>query len=201
MTIQDVSFIASFPNVQSCPKSDLPEFAFIGRSNVGKSSLINMLTNKKSLAKVSGTPGKTQLINIFNVDHLWMLTDLPGYGYARLSKEKKQAFDKMISDYLLKRDNLLSAFILIDIRHELQKADAQFIDWLGNNHIPFAIIFTKSDKVPKTKRVQHVNAIKKQLLQTWEALPAAFVSSAETREGRDEILNYIDSCIHLKTIR
>jgi len=196
MTIQDVSFIASFPNVNSCPKSDLPEFAFIGRSNVGKSSLINMLTNKKSLAKVSGTPGKTQLINIFDIDHAWMLTDLPGYGYAKLSKEKKQVFDKMISGYLIKRENLVSAFVLIDIRHELQKADASFIDWLGNNKIPFAIIFTKADKVPKTRRLQHVNAIKKQLLQSWEALPLTFISSAESREGRDDILNYIETCIN-----
>jgi GTP-binding protein len=198
MTIQEVSFIASYPNVNSCPKSDLPEFAFIGRSNVGKSSLINMLTNKKSLAKVSGTPGKTQLINIFDVDHNWLLTDLPGYGYAKLSKEKKQAFDKMISGYLIKRDNLISAFVLIDIRHELQKADATFIDWLGSNQIPFAIIFTKADKVPKTRRIQHVNAIKKQLLQSWEMLPATFISSAETREGRDEILHYIETCINKK---
>lgn len=196
MTIQEVSFIASYPNVNSCPKSDLPEFAFIGRSNVGKSSLINMLTNKKSLAKVSGTPGKTQLINIFDVDHNWLLTDLPGYGYAKLSKEKKQAFDKMISGYLIKRDNLVSAFVLIDIRHELQKADATFIDWLGSNQIPFAIIFTKADKVPKTRRIHHVNAIKKQLLQSWEMLPEAFISSAETREGRDEILHYIETCIN-----
>jgi GTP-binding protein len=198
MTIQEVSFIASYPNVNSCPKSDLPEFAFIGRSNVGKSSLINMLTNKKSLAKVSGTPGKTQLINIFDVDHNWLLTDLPGYGYAKLSKEKKQAFDKMISGYLIKRDNLISAFVLIDIRHELQKADATFIDWLGSNQIPFAIIFTKADKVPKTRRIQHVNAIKKQLLQSWDMLPATFISSAETREGRDEILHYIETCINKK---
>ncbi|KXK38668.1 MAG: YihA family ribosome biogenesis GTP-binding protein [Saprospiraceae bacterium] len=191
MNFREVNFVASFPKESACPKEDKPEFAFIGRSNVGKSSLINMLTGKKALAKVSVTPGKTQLINYFDIDGEWHLVDLPGYGYAKVSKDKKQVFSKMINDYLLKRKQLFIAFVLIDSRHELQKIDKTFIDWCGENEIPFAIIFTKADKLGKTQLDASINKILKELKKVWEILPPYFITSSETKLGRENVLNYI----------
>ncbi len=193
MNIKDVTFIASYQKESTCPKDGRPEFAFIGRSNVGKSSLINMLTNKKGLAKVSVTPGKTQLINLFEINHSWYLVDLPGYGYARTSKDTKKGFQKMISNYLTDRTTLMTAFILIDSRHELQKIDQEFIDWCGENEVPFNIVFTKADKLGKKQLHTNISNIKKELLKTWTELPRAFVTSSETKDGRDEILNFISN--------
>jgi len=195
MNIKDVEFIASFPKVSACPVDGKPEFAFIGRSNVGKSSLINMLCNRKGMAKVSVTPGKTQLLNYFLINQTWYLVDLPGYGYARLSKDKRAVFGKMIKNYLLQRDTLVVAFVLIDIRHELQKIDSDCIDWLGENNIPFCIVYTKADKLGKNQVQSNVQAIRKELLKSWNALPDQFITSSETRAGRDEILKYISDTI------
>lgn len=197
MNIKEVEFIASYPKESVCPKDGRPEFAFIGRSNVGKSSLINMLTNKKGLAKVSVTPGKTQLINYFEINKKWYLVDLPGYGYARTSKDKKVAFSKMIRAYLGDRTPLIIAFVLIDARHELQKIDKEFLDWCGENEVPFAIIFTKADKLGKNQVQSNVQVILKELLKTWHELPPHFISSSETKQGRDEILKYIESTMNL----
>ncbi|HLO54279.1 MAG TPA: ribosome biogenesis GTP-binding protein YihA/YsxC [Saprospiraceae bacterium] len=193
MNIKDVTFIASYQKESACPKDGRPEFAFIGRSNVGKSSLINMLTNKKGLAKVSVTPGKTQLINFFEINQSWYLVDLPGYGYARTSKDTKKGFQKMISDYLTDRTSLVTAFILIDCRHELQKIDKEFIEWCGENEVPFNLVFTKADKLGKNVLQSNITTIKKELLKTWHELPQDFVTSAETRDGRDDILNFISN--------
>ncbi len=196
MNIKDVEFIASFPKVSVCPDDGIPEFAFIGRSNVGKSSLINMLCNRKGLAKVSVTPGKTQLLNYFKINQSWYLVDLPGYGYARLSKEKKAGFSKMIKNFLTLRERLVVAFVLIDVRHELQKTDKEFIDWCGENGVPFSLVFTKSDKLGKNQVQSNVQSIRKELLKTWNELPSQFITSSETREGRDEILNYISATLN-----
>ncbi len=198
MNIKEVEFIASFPNVNVCPGDGKPEFAFIGRSNVGKSSLINMLCNKKGLAKVSVTPGKTQLLNFFEINTSWYLVDLPGYGYARLSKEKKAGFSKMIKNYLSQRQTLMLAFILLDARHELQKIDSEFIDWCGENGVPFCLIFTKADKLGKTQVQSNVQSIKKELLKNWNELPRQFITSSETREGREDILHYISTIMNQK---
>jgi len=196
MNIKDVEFIASFPKVSVCPDDGIPEFAFIGRSNVGKSSLINMLCNRKGLAKVSVTPGKTQLLNYFKINQSWYLVDLPGYGYARLSKEKKAGFSKMIKNFLTLRERLVVAFVLIDVRHELQKIDKEFINWCGENGVPFSLVFTKSDKLGKNQVQSNVHSIRKELLKTWNELPLQFITSSETREGRDEILNYIATTLN-----
>jgi GTP-binding protein len=193
MNIKDVTFIASYQKESACPKDGRPEFAFIGRSNVGKSSLINMLTNKKGLAKVSVTPGKTQLINFFEINQSWYLVDLPGYGYARTSKDTKKGFQKMIRDYMTDRATLVTAFILIDCRHELQKIDKEFIEWCGENEVPFNLVFTKADKLGKNVLQSNISNIKKELLKTWHELPQDFITSSETRDGRDEILNFIDT--------
>lgn len=193
MNIKEVEFIASFPKVSVCPVDGKPEFAFIGRSNVGKSSLINMLCNKKGMAKVSVTPGKTQLLNYFMINQTWYLVDLPGYGYARLSKEKKAGFGKMIRDYLVQRETLVVAFVLIDIRHELQKIDKEFIDWLGENSVPFYLVYTKADKLGKNQVQSNVQSIRNELLKTWNELPDQFITSSETKAGRDEILNCIST--------
>lgn len=195
MTIQKAEYIASYPNVQSCPKSDRLEFAFIGRSNVGKSSLINMLTHKKALAKVSNTPGKTQMINYFNIDDQWHLVDLPGYGYARVSKGLKQSFSKMILNYLEKRENLVCSFLLIDIRLPLQKIDKEFMTWMGEKALPFAIIFTKSDKLGPTKIEEHRETINKGILEDWTELPTQFVSSSVSKTGKEDILGFIRDTI------
>lgn len=180
-------------DVAKCPNNKLPEYAFIGRSNVGKSSLINMLTNRKSLAKTSGRPGKTQLINHFIINKNWYLVDLPGYGYARVSKSTKKIFQKFITAYFEKRKQLVSAFVLVDIRHEPQPIDLEFMEWLGENMIPFSIIFTKADKLKPNAITKHVEDYKTVLLETWEEMPNYFVTSSTKKIGQDELLNYIDS--------
>lgn len=189
--IKQARFLISNTDVRKCPPSDRPEYAFIGRSNVGKSSLINMLVGQKSLAKVSVRPGKTQLINHFIVDESWYLVDLPGYGYAKISISVKEKFQKLISRYILERENLYCLFVLIDVRHEPQKIDIDFITWLGENHIPFAIIFTKADKLGKVTTAKNVAAYKQELKQLWEELPPILVSSSLDGTGRDEIISYI----------
>ena len=178
--------------VSMCPKDTKPEYAFIGRSNVGKSSLINMLTNNKKLAKTSSTPGKTLLINHFIINKEWYLVDLPGYGFAKRSKKEVDKLDQMIRGYILQREQLVNVFVLIDIRLEPQKIDLEFIEWLGLSSIPFAIVFTKADKLTANKARQAVEAYKKKLLETWEELPPIFVTSSEKKEGRDDVLNYIE---------
>ncbi len=191
MQISEATFLVSNTTIEKCPAPTLPEYAFIGRSNVGKSSLINMLTAKKNLAKTSGTPGKTRLINHFLINTKWYLVDLPGYGYAKVSKESKATWDKMIRDYLLKRKSLMNVFVLVDSRLEPQKIDLAFINWLGEKMVPFSIVFTKSDKLKKQQIIYSVENYKKELKKSWDALPPLFISSAEKKIGRDEILNYI----------
>ena len=178
--------------VAKCPKDRLPEYAFIGRSNVGKSSLINMLTNCKNLAKTSGRPGKTQLINHFKIDDRWFLVDLPGYGYARVSKTTKQVFQRFITDYFEQREQLVSAFVLVDIRHKPQKIDVEFMQWLGERGIPFAIIFTKADKLKPQAIERNVAAYKEVLLEWWEEFPPYFVTSAQNKTGKEELTQYIE---------
>ena len=178
--------------VAKCPKDRLPEYAFIGRSNVGKSSLINMLTNCKNLAKTSGRPGKTQLINHFKIDDRWFLVDLPGYGYARVSKTTKQVFQRFITDYFEQREQLVSAFVLVDIRHEPQKIDVEFMQWLGERAIPFAIIFTKADKLKPQAIERNVAAYKEVLLEWWEEFPPYFVTSAQNKTGKEQLTQYIE---------
>ncbi|WP_299214977.1 ribosome biogenesis GTP-binding protein YihA/YsxC [uncultured Aquimarina sp.] len=191
MKISSAEFVMSNSDVAKCPKNDLPEYAFIGRSNVGKSSLINMLTSRKSLAKTSGRPGKTQLINHFLINKNWFLVDLPGYGYARVSKSSKKVFQKFITAYFSKRTQLVSAFVLIDSRHEPQKIDLEFMQWLGENQIPFSIIFTKADKLTKTKLPLNIEAYTNEMLKYWEEMPNYFISSSSSGLGKDEVLNYI----------
>ena len=192
MDIKKAEFSLSAPMVSMCPKDNKPEYAFIGRSNVGKSSLINMLTNNKKLAKTSATPGKTLLINHFIINNEWYLVDLPGYGYAKRSKKEVGKLEQMISDYILQREQLVNVFLLVDVRLEPQKIDLEFIQWLGDSSIPFAIVFTKADKLSAMKVSQQVETYKKVLLETWEELPPVFITSAEKRQGRDEVLDYID---------
>jgi GTP-binding protein len=192
MEIKTAQFTLSAPTVSMCPKDTKPEYAFIGRSNVGKSSLINMLTNSKKLAKTSATPGKTILINHFIINNQWYLVDLPGYGYAKRSKTEIKKLDQMIQGYILQREQLVNTFVLVDIRLEAQKIDLEFIDWLGRSSIPFAIVFTKADKLSSAKVIQQVEAYKQTLLQTWEELPPLFITSAEKKQGRDELLSYIE---------
>lgn len=193
MKINTAEFVISNSEVSKCPKEPLPEYAFIGRSNVGKSSLINMLTNHKSLAKTSGKPGKTQLINHFKINSNWFLVDLPGYGYARVSKKTKETFQKFITDYFEKREQLVCAFVLIDIRHEAQKIDLEFITYLGETGVPFCIVFTKADKISRGKIDQHVAAYRKALLaNNWEEMPQYFVTSSTEETGREPLLTFID---------
>jgi len=192
MEIKTAEFTLSAPKVSMCPQDTKPEYAFIGRSNVGKSSLINMLTNHKKLAKTSQTPGKTLLINHFIINKEWYLVDLPGYGFAKRSKKEVERLDQMIRGYILQREQLVNVFVLVDVRLEPQKIDLEFIEWLGLSSIPFAIVFTKADKLTPNKARQAVEAYKKTLLETWEELPPIFLTSAEKREGRDEVLQYID---------
>lgn len=175
-----------------CPQDSKPEYAFIGRSNVGKSSLINMLTNHKKLAKTSATPGKTLLINHFIINNEWYLVDLPGYGYAKRSKKEIDRLDQMIRGYILQREQLVNVFVLVDVRLEPQKIDLEFIEWLGLSSIPFSIVFTKADKLSVSKVSANVETYKKKLLETWEELPPIFLTSAEKRQGRDEVLDYIE---------
>ncbi|TDQ30670.1 ribosome biogenesis GTP-binding protein YihA/YsxC [Zeaxanthinibacter enoshimensis] len=194
MKIKSADFVMSNSNVLKCPNEPLPEYAFIGRSNVGKSSLINMLTERKSLAKTSGRPGKTQLINHFKINNNWFLVDLPGYGYARVSKKSKNTFQKYITDYFRKRKQLVNAFVLVDIRHEPQKIDTEFMSWLGLEGIPFSIIFTKADKLKPSEKETKVAAYLDHLLQeAWEEAPVYFITSSSSYEGREELLQYIDS--------
>ena len=193
MKIKDAVFVISNSELSKCPTDAKPEFAFIGRSNVGKSSLINMLTGKKSLAKTSGTPGKTQLINHFLINNNWFLVDLPGYGYAKVSKKTKSIFQQFITDYFETREQLVCAFVLIDIRHEAQNIDIEFMSYMGESEIPFCIIFTKADKISKVKISSHIAAYKKQMFaNNWAEMPHHFVTSATEMTGKMELLTYID---------
>lgn len=192
MKIKSAEFVMSNSDVEKCPKSMLPEYAFIGRSNVGKSSLINMITSRKSLAKTSGRPGKTQLINHFLINKNWHLVDLPGYGYARVSKSAKKTFQKFITQYFNFREQLVSAFVLVDIRHEPQPIDLDFMQWLGEHGIPFSIIFTKADKLRPKAIDNHVENYKTVLLETWEEMPNYFITSSSQNIGKDDVLQYID---------
>ena len=192
MDIVKAEFVVSNATVEKCPKPDRYEYAFIGRSNVGKSSLINMLTNNKKLAKTAVRPGKTQLINHFLINDMWYMVDLPGYGYARTSETARRQFEKMIRDYILKRENLVCLFVLIDSRLEPQKIDLEFMEWLGENGVPFVMIFTKADKLSATQRLKCIDDYHKVMLETWETTPMAFMTSSEQRLGREEVLDYID---------
>ena len=192
MVIKSAEFVISNSQVSKCPTTGLPEYAFIGRSNVGKSSLINMLTGKKGLAMTSQKPGKTQLINHFIINGAWYLVDLPGYGYARLSKDGREKLKAMIEDYTLERKELVCLFVLIDSRHEPQKIDLEFIQWLGEEGVPFALVFTKADKLTKGRLAANLEAYKARLLEEWEELPPIFVTSSEQQLGRDELLSYIE---------
>lgn len=193
MDIKKAEFVVSAPMVSMCPQDTKPEYAFIGRSNVGKSSLINMLTNHKGLAKTSATPGKTLLINHFIINNEWYLVDLPGYGYAQRSKKEIQRLDQMIRGYILQRHQLVNVFVLADVRLQPQKIDLDFYQWLGESSIPFSIVFTKADKLSASKVKTNIEAYKKVLLETWEELPPLFVTSAQNKQGRDELLDYIES--------
>ena len=194
MKIKSADFVVSNTNVLHCPGEPLPEYAFIGRSNVGKSSLINMLTGRRHLAKTSGRPGKTQLINHFRINKNWFLVDLPGYGYARVSKKAQKTFQKYITEYFIRREQLLSAFVLIDIRHEPQPIDTEFMEWLGTHKIPFSIVFTKSDKLKPQALARQVKEYLNLLLEgAWEEAPGYFITSASNGTGKDELLDYIDT--------
>lgn len=192
MEITKSEYTISSPTVSKCPKDGKVEYAFIGRSNVGKSSLINMLCNHKGLAKTSATPGKTLLINHFIINNEWYLVDLPGYGYAKRSKTVQKNLEQMITQYILLREELVNLFVLIDIRHEQQKIDREFVDWLGESGVPFAIIFTKADKLTPTRAKANAAAWMKALGDRWEELPPYFITSSEKKIGRDEVLNYIE---------
>lgn len=193
MDINNVNFVGSFTREGDCPKTGKLEYAFIGRSNVGKSSLINMLSGRKSIAKVSSTPGKTQLLNFFEIDASWYLVDLPGYGYAKISKTKREQWRKMIQRYLETRSTLVCTFLLIDSRIPLQKNDLEFANYLGNAQIPFVIVYTKIDKVKGTSHIEKIEAIEKEMLEHWEELPQRFMTSAEKKIGREEILDFIQT--------
>ena len=189
--IQSAKFIGAFPKTDDCPKTEFPEFAFIGRSNVGKSSLINLITNRKELAKVSKTPGKTQTINFFLIDESWHLVDLPGYGYARVSKSTREVFSKMIKYYLTHREQLLTVFVLIDATLSPQKIDIEFINWLGEMRLPFAVIFTKSDKDKALTIQKNIKQFKSKMLENWTSLPTMILTSAEKNRGSKEIMKFI----------
>ena len=196
MNVAHAEFVLSNTKVELCPKSKIPEYAFIGRSNVGKSSLINMLCNRKKLAKTSSRPGKTQLINHFLINKQWHLVDLPGYGYARVSKTKKKTFQKFITNYFIKRKELIAAFLLIDLRHKPQTLDLEFMRWLGENYIPFSIVFTKADKLKDKEIKKNTSDYFKTLKHDWEEMPKHFITSSEKSLGRDELLNYINQINH-----
>ena len=188
-------------DVTKCPKEKLIEYAFIGRSNVGKSSLINMLMQKKSLAKTSGRPGKTQLINHFLINKNWFLVDLPGYGYARVSKSSKRIFQKFITQYFSKRQQLALAFVLIDCRHKPQKVDLEFMQWMGENQVPFSIIFTKQDKMKPNALIKNIEDYKLKMLESWEEMPNYFITSSSNGTGRDKVLNYMSEINSLVSIQ
>ncbi len=192
MTIKTAEFVISNTDYKRCPSPQMAEYAFIGRSNVGKSSLINALVNNKNLAKTSARPGKTQLINHFLINKTWYLVDLPGYGFAKISKEKRAEFHDMISEYLLNRTNLMCLFVLIDSRHNPQAIDQEFIQWLAENEIPFVLVFTKTDKLGKTVLLKNIEEYKLELLKQWEELPKIFITSAEKKTGLSEITTYIE---------
>ena len=192
MIIKEAEFVISCTDIDKCPKSKLPEYAFIGRSNVGKSSLINMLTGRNFLAKVSAKPGKTRVINHFLINKEWYLVDLPGYGFAHASKVDRQKWEQFIRKFLLHRENLYCIFVLIDSRHEPQRIDLDFMEWLGEKEIPFVIVFTKTDKLTKTKLTQFELDYAEKMMETWAETPQMFVSSSETGLGRDEILDFIE---------
>ena len=192
MKIKSAEFLISNTDYKSCPQDGKPEYAFIGRSNVGKSSLINMLTNRKGLALTSSTPGKTMLINHFLINDEWYLVDLPGYGYARRGKEGREKLRILIEDYILERIEMTALFVLVDSRHAPQTIDLEFMEWLGENAIPFSIVFTKGDKQSAGKLALNVSSYKEEMLKSWEELPPMFVTSAETGRGREEVLEYIE---------
>ncbi|MEM9824719.1 MAG: ribosome biogenesis GTP-binding protein YihA/YsxC [Bacteroidota bacterium] len=193
MLIKTANYVGSFPSERQCPEAEKPEYAFIGRSNVGKSSLINMLCHQKELAKVSRTPGKTQLINYFLINEQWYLVDLPGYGYARVSKRQRQKWEKMIEGYLLKRNSLGCAFVLIDATIPPQQIDIEFMNWMGKMRIPFVIVFTKTDRQRPAQKMEHISAFRNEMLKYWNEIPQQFVTSSKVKEGRDEILNFIET--------
>ena len=192
MDIKSAEFIISNTDYLKCPNSRLPEYAFIGRSNVGKSSLINMLCNRKDLAMTSSKPGKTLLINHFLINKNWHLVDLPGYGYATTGKKMREQLQEIIENYILNREQLTCLFLLIDCRHEPQKIDLEFMEWLGENDVPFSIVFTKLDKLSHVKGVESIRVYKEKLSEQWEELPPIFITSSEKRTGRDELLGYIE---------
>ncbi|MBR1630677.1 MAG: YihA family ribosome biogenesis GTP-binding protein [Paludibacteraceae bacterium] len=191
--IKKAEFVISNTDVRKCPQGSLPEYAFIGRSNVGKSSLLNMLTGRPGLAKASSKPGKTLLINHFLIDDSWYLVDLPGYGYASAGKEVRAQLQRMIDAYVMQREQLICLFVLIDIRHEPQKIDTDFMQQLGERGVPFAMIFTKADKLSRTAQAEHVEQYRNRMLEQWEELPPMFITSSETRQGRDELIDYIET--------
>jgi GTP-binding protein len=193
MNVSEADFIKSSVDLKQCPAPNIPEYAFIGRSNVGKSSLINMLVNRKNLAKTSSTPGKTQHINHFKINSTWYLVDLPGYGYARVARKSKALWENFVGDYLCQRENLQCVFILLDLRHELQENDEIFFEYCGKWEIPFSIIYTKSDKLKPGELEKNIKKIEDKILESWEVLPATFITSASKNRGRDEVLNFIDS--------
>lgn len=193
MKIHSAKFIISNTDVRKCPGDPFPEYAFIGRSNVGKSSLINMLTDHKKLAKTSGKPGKTQLINHFLINESWYLVDLPGYGYAKVSKGQRRTFQKFIKEYFNKRMQLVCSFVLVDSRHEPQKIDLEFMEYLGENGIPFCIVFTKADKLSRSALEKNIGRYKKVMLENWEEMPTHFITSAETEMGKEAILDFIQN--------
>ena len=195
MIIKNSEFSISAPNVSLCPADTKPEYAFIGRSNVGKSSLINMLCNHKGLAKTSSTPGKTLLINHFIINREWYLVDLPGYGYAKRGQQQRDELQRMITGYILRREQMMNLFLLIDARHEPQRIDLEFIEWLGENGIPFSIVFTKADKLSKGKLAANIKHYLGELSKQWEELPPHFITSSETKQGREELLDYIDEIL------
>ncbi len=190
--IKTARFVISNTDAAKCPAGNLPEYAFIGRSNVGKSSLINMLCNRKDLAKASAKPGKTLLINHFLINDAWYLVDLPGYGYASAGKSVRERLRKMIEDYVLERAQLTSLFVLIDARHEPQQIDLEFMEWLGENEVPFAIVFTKSDKLSPTRLRENLQVYRDKMLEGWEEMPPCFITSSEAKTGKDELINYIE---------
>ena len=192
MEIKEARFIISNTDVKKCPAPNKPEYAFIGRSNVGKSSLINMLTNKKSLAKTSGKPGKTQVINHFLINEEWYLVDLPGYGYAKAPITERKKWEKFIQKYILERENLYCLFVLIDSRHEPQTVDIEFMEWLGIKGIPFVIVFTKIDKLKPEELAENLKVYEEKMQESWEKMPDFFVTSAETRQGKTELLDFIN---------
>jgi len=192
MEIKSAEFVSSYVSYKDCPQNNIPEYAFVGRSNVGKSSLINMLLERKKLAKTSQSPGKTQLINQFIVNDNWVLTDLPGYGYAKVGKSMRKDFNKLINDYALYRENLMCMFVLLDSRHAPQKNDLGFMKWLGENQIPFVMVFTKADKLSSSATNNNIMNYKKEMLKEWESVPDIFITSAENKNGRIELLNFIE---------